>query len=102
MNYNILVFSERSLAAGIPVDITRWLVSILSIGNLAGRFMAGFVSFFPRIDPSTLVGCTTIVGACITMVTAFWLVDVASVQIGYGVTWGFFIGITALLQSSLI
>lgn len=83
---------ERSVEAGIDKDLTKWLVSILSVGSMLGRFLAGFVSFFPRIDPSKLVAITTMMGAVISFVAAFWLVDNAAVQVTYAVTWGLCIG----------
>lgn len=54
--------------------------------------MAGFVSFFPRIDSSKLVALTTITGGILTIISAFWFNDMVSVQICYAVSWGFLIG----------
>lgn len=89
---NLRLLIERSLEAGISEDLTKWLVSILSIGNLTGRFVAGFVSFFPRIDPTKLVASMTIAGAVFSIISSIWFMKIGSIQILYAVTWGFFVG----------
>lgn len=69
-----------------------WLISILSLGNMIGRIVAGLASFLPRLDVVNLVASSTIVAGLISVVNAFYFVRDWSMQIVYAIMLGLALG----------
>lgn len=87
-----MVLAERSIANGIPINQAKWLLPMISVGTLMGRFVAALTTFCPMVNLIYITSFLVFMAGLFSVVSSFVLTGDFAFQGAYAVGWGLLAG----------
>lgn len=85
-----IFIEDRARQAGLPREMTSWLIPIIGVANITGRIICGFLATCPRVSCTWLSALCLALGGLATILSVHF--NQIGVQICYAVIFGSFIG----------
>lgn len=81
---------ERAIANGIPSNQAKWMLPMISVGTLIGRFLAALTTFCPMLNVIYLTSNLIFLAGMLAVISSFVLTNDFIAQCAFAIGWGAF------------